>query len=162
MEGQDDQGAKRQARPIPMASDGRQGCKRIGASVAARRTLFEMHAERDIISHGRTTMYALLPRAGQAGKGKDLSIGRIAVGTGRLTRRQMAPAPRPYAQTFSRAKSSRSDEDNEREGRDDRDGRLVEQLRADLENTSMPLEQRLEDMGIDPKEYKAYDTWDIP
>jgi hypothetical protein len=121
-----------------------------------------MHVERDIISHGRTTMYALLPGAGQAGKGKELSIGRIAVGTGRLMRRQIAPAPRPYTQTFSRAKSSRSDEDNEKEGRDERDGRLVEQLKADLENSSLPLEQRLEDMGIDSKEYKAYETWDIP
>jgi hypothetical protein len=29
-------------------------------------------------------------------------------------------------------------------------------LMADIENGDMPLDQRLTDMGLDPKEYKAY------
>lgn len=92
----------------------------------------------------------------------ELSIGRLSAGIGELMRRQISHAPRPFTQTFSRAKSSRSDEDNEKDSRDERDGRLMEQLKADMENSSMPLEQRLQDMGIEPEEYKAYDTSNIP
>jgi hypothetical protein len=32
----------------------------------------------------------------------------------------------------------------------------MDQLRLDLENGDMPLDQRLEHMGLDPKQYKAY------
>jgi hypothetical protein len=32
----------------------------------------------------------------------------------------------------------------------------MDQLRMDLENNVMPLYQRLEDLGIDPVEYKTY------
>jgi small subunit ribosomal protein S10 len=32
----------------------------------------------------------------------------------------------------------------------------MEQLRLDLENNDMPIDQRLEDLGIDPVEYKMY------
>jgi hypothetical protein len=32
----------------------------------------------------------------------------------------------------------------------------MDELRRDLENGDMPLDQRLQDMGLDPKEYKAY------
>jgi hypothetical protein len=31
-------------------------------------------------------------------------------------------------------------------------------LRADIEHGEMPLDERLADMGLDPKEYRAYDT----
>lgn len=33
----------------------------------------------------------------------------------------------------------------------------MDDLMADIENGDMPLDQRLEHMGLDPKEYKAYD-----
>ncbi|USP78598.1 30s ribosomal protein s10 protein [Curvularia clavata] len=74
---------------------------------------------------------------------------------GPVRRAQISQAPRPYTQTFARTKSSKADEDNERDSRDDRDSRLIEQLRMDLESGDMPLEARLEDMGIDPQEYKT-------
>ena len=32
----------------------------------------------------------------------------------------------------------------------------MDDLMADIENGDMPLDQRLQDMGLDPKEYKAY------
>lgn len=32
----------------------------------------------------------------------------------------------------------------------------MDDLIADIENGDMPLDQRLEHMGLDPKEYKAY------
>jgi hypothetical protein len=32
----------------------------------------------------------------------------------------------------------------------------MEQLKLDLENNDMPIDQRLEDLGIDPVEYKMY------
>ncbi|KNG52568.1 30s ribosomal protein s10 protein [Stemphylium lycopersici] len=74
---------------------------------------------------------------------------------GPAKRAKISHAPRPYTQAFSRTKSSRADEDNERDSRDDRDSKLIEQLRMDLENGEMPLDQRLEDLGLDPQEYKT-------
>ncbi|KAE8851044.1 hypothetical protein HRS9122_01331 [Pyrenophora teres f. teres] len=68
---------------------------------------------------------------------------------------QPAITTRSYTQTFSRNKSTRAEEDNERDSRDDRDATLIERLRLDLESGEMPLDQRLEDMGIDPVEYKT-------
>jgi hypothetical protein len=73
-----------------------------------------------------------------------------------LTREQITHAPRPYTQTFSRTKSNKAEEDNERDSKDDRDMKLMAQLKLDLENGDMPLDQRLEDLGIDPVEYKTY------
>jgi hypothetical protein len=32
----------------------------------------------------------------------------------------------------------------------------MDQLKMDLENGVMPLDQRLQDLGIDPKEFKTY------
>jgi hypothetical protein len=32
----------------------------------------------------------------------------------------------------------------------------MDQLKLDMENNDMPLDQRLEDLGIDPVEYKTY------
>ena len=73
-----------------------------------------------------------------------------------LTREQITHSPRPYTQTFSRTKSNKAEEDNERDSKDDRDVKLMAQLKFDLENGDMPLDQRLEDLGIDPVEYKTY------
>ncbi|KAI1513398.1 ribosomal protein s10p s20e [Pyrenophora tritici-repentis] len=56
---------------------------------------------------------------------------------------------------FSRNKSTRAEEDNERDSREDRDATLIEKLRVGLESGEMPLDQRLEDLGIDPVEYKT-------
>lgn len=33
---------------------------------------------------------------------------------------------------------------------------------ADIDNGDMPLDQRLQDMGLDPKEYKAYGDTRVP
>lgn len=33
----------------------------------------------------------------------------------------------------------------------------MDQLKMDLENSAMPLDQRLEDAGINPQEFKTYD-----
>ncbi|KAL7771512.1 hypothetical protein CFE70_001458 [Pyrenophora teres f. teres 0-1] len=71
----------------------------------------------------------------------------------RCMRSFLGPVKR--AKTFSRNKSTRAEEDNERDSRDDRDATLIERLRLDLESGEMPLDQRLEDMGIDPVEYKT-------
>ncbi|KAF1940912.1 hypothetical protein EJ02DRAFT_405503 [Clathrospora elynae] len=77
---------------------------------------------------------------------------------GPVKRAKITHAPRPYTQTFSRTKSSRTDEENERELRDDRDGKLMEQLKLDLESGDMPLDQRLQDMGLDPAEYRRLNS----
>ncbi|EUC49100.1 hypothetical protein COCMIDRAFT_33571 [Bipolaris oryzae ATCC 44560] len=74
---------------------------------------------------------------------------------GPAKRVKISHAPRPSTQTFSRNKSSKADEDNERDSREDRDVRLIEKLKMDLENGDMPLDARLEDMGIDVKEFKT-------
>jgi hypothetical protein len=55
-----------------------------------------------------------------------------------------------------RSDSARDDKDDRDPG--PRDGKLMDDLMADLENGNMPLDERLVDMGLDPKEYKAYDT----
>ncbi|EMD92585.1 hypothetical protein COCC4DRAFT_30794 [Bipolaris maydis ATCC 48331] len=74
---------------------------------------------------------------------------------GPAKRVKISHAPRPWTQTFSRNKSSRADEDNERDSREDRDVRLIEKLKMDLESGDMPLDARLEDMGIDVEEFKT-------
>lgn len=70
--------------------------------------------------------------------------------------RQITQPPRPHTQCFARSRSSKSNED--REDRDDgpKDGKALNELLADIEDGEMPLDKRLEDMGLDPKEYKAY------
>ncbi|CAN9403216.1 unnamed protein product [Alternaria alternata] len=74
---------------------------------------------------------------------------------GPAKRAKIAHAPRPCTQTFSRAKSGRAEEDNERDSREDKDVKLMDQLKMDLENSAMPLDQRLEDAGINPQEFKT-------
>ncbi|XP_014553755.1 hypothetical protein COCVIDRAFT_106886 [Bipolaris victoriae FI3] len=74
---------------------------------------------------------------------------------GPAKRVKISHAPRPSVQTFSRNKSSKADEDNERDSREDRDVRLIEKLKMDLESGDMPLDARLEDMGIDVQEFKT-------
>lgn len=69
---------------------------------------------------------------------------------------QITHSPRPYTQTFSRTKSNKTETVEDRELRNDRGGKLMEKLKADLDNGDMPLDQRLQDMGFDPKEYRAY------
>ncbi|KAF2028450.1 30S ribosomal protein-like protein S10 [Setomelanomma holmii] len=74
---------------------------------------------------------------------------------GPAKRAWIAQSPRPHTQTFSRAKSSRSDEDRDDRESGPRDGKLMDDLMADMGINDMPLDQRLQDMGLDPKEYKA-------
>ncbi|KAI4684140.1 hypothetical protein J4E81_009019 [Alternaria sp. BMP 2799] len=74
---------------------------------------------------------------------------------GPAKRVKITHAPRPHTQTFSRAKSSRSEEGNERDSREDRDAKLMGRLKLELENSTMPLDQRLEDLGISREEYKT-------
>ncbi|KAF1915706.1 hypothetical protein BDU57DRAFT_577544 [Ampelomyces quisqualis] len=73
---------------------------------------------------------------------------------GPVKRVKMTQSPRPCIQTFSRTKSSGSNEDRE-EMEALKDGKTLKNLMADLEGGDMPLDQRLQDMGLDPKEYKA-------
>jgi hypothetical protein len=66
------------------------------------------------------------------------------------------------SQTTTALQARRWRSDSARDDRDDRDpgprdGKLMDDLMADLENGNMPLDERLVDMGLDPKEYKAYD-----
>ncbi|KAH7378500.1 hypothetical protein DE146DRAFT_759043 [Phaeosphaeria sp. MPI-PUGE-AT-0046c] len=74
---------------------------------------------------------------------------------GPVKRAKITQPPRPHTQCFARSKSSRSNED--REDREDgpKDEKALKELLADIENGEMPLDKRLEDMGLDPKEYKA-------
>ncbi|KAL5408248.1 hypothetical protein PMIN03_006615 [Paraphaeosphaeria minitans] len=69
--------------------------------------------------------------------------------------------PRSSAQTFLRCKSKRAeDRDDDREWQTkpgESDGADVD-IFAEMEKGEMPLEQRLEHMGIDPAEYKALKT----
>lgn len=69
---------------------------------------------------------------------------------------QITQSPRPHTQCFARSKSSKSEEDREDRDGGSKDGKALNDLLADVENGEMPLDQRLEDMGLDPKEYKAY------
>jgi small subunit ribosomal protein S10 len=73
-----------------------------------------------------------------------------------LMRPQITQSSRPHTQCFARSKSSKSDEDREDRDGGAKDGKVLNDLLADIENGEMPLDQRLEDMGLDPKEYKAY------
>ncbi|KAH8724707.1 hypothetical protein GQ44DRAFT_708138 [Phaeosphaeriaceae sp. PMI808] len=70
---------------------------------------------------------------------------------GQTKRKNICQAPRQYTQTFLRTKSSTSGED----GSSKDDEKLMEKLMADIENGDMPLDERLQHMGIDPKEYKT-------
>ncbi|KAF1829896.1 30S ribosomal protein-like protein S10 [Decorospora gaudefroyi] len=69
-------------------------------------------------------------------------------------RAKITHVPQPYTKALSRTKSSVADEDDE-DSRDVRDSKLMDELKLDLENGVMPLDQRLEDLGIDPVEYKT-------
>jgi small subunit ribosomal protein S10 len=73
-----------------------------------------------------------------------------------LTRKQIVQSPRPYTQTLSRTRSSRADDDANDRNPGPRDGKLMNDLMADLESGDMPLDERLQHMGLDPKVYKAY------
>ncbi|KAF1851120.1 30S ribosomal protein-like protein S10 [Cucurbitaria berberidis CBS 394.84] len=73
---------------------------------------------------------------------------------GPVKRAKIIQAARPYTHTLSRTKSSKAEADEDREIREDRDGKLMDQLRTDMENGDMTLDQRLQDMGLDPNEYK--------
>ncbi|KAF2854127.1 30S ribosomal protein-like protein S10 [Plenodomus tracheiphilus IPT5] len=73
---------------------------------------------------------------------------------GPAKRAKITHAPRPYTQSFSRAKSSKSEEDDDSRVKGDRDGKLTEQLKSDIDGRDMPLDARLQDMGVDPAEYK--------
>ena len=64
--------------------------------------------------------------------------------------------PQPFIQAFSRTKTSKAVEEDARDGRDDRDGKSMDQLRAGMEDGDVTLDQRLGDMGLDPNEYKRY------
>jgi small subunit ribosomal protein S10 len=37
-----------------------------------------------------------------------------------------------------------------------RDGKLMDKLRGDLDSGDMTLDERLQQLGMDPNEYKAY------
>ncbi|KAF2128437.1 30S ribosomal protein-like protein S10 [Dothidotthia symphoricarpi CBS 119687] len=65
-------------------------------------------------------------------------------------RRQIVHAPRPHTQAFSRPRSDKAGEEDEAG-----EGKLMDGLKADVEDGSMDLDARLTDMGIDPKQYKA-------
>ncbi|KAH7074398.1 hypothetical protein BKA63DRAFT_443366 [Paraphoma chrysanthemicola] len=74
---------------------------------------------------------------------------------GPVKRAKITQSPRPCTQTFARTKSSRSDEDRDNREPGPKDGKLMDDLMADIENGDMPLDQRLQNMGLDPAEYKA-------
>lgn len=72
-----------------------------------------------------------------------------------LMRWQIIQSTRPHIQTFSRAKSSKAEEDDDEEMPEVR-GKLMDSLMASADNDVLPLDQRLTDMGLDPQEYKTY------
>jgi hypothetical protein len=68
--------------------------------------------------------------------------------------------PQPYIQTFSRTKSSKSDEDGG-EGPQDggevpQEGKLMDKLMSDLSNGDMPLDNQLKRLGVNPDKFKEY------
>lgn len=69
---------------------------------------------------------------------------------------QITQAPKPYTQTFSRTKSSKANQEDDGDFKGDKDGKLMDQLMSDIENDNMTLDERLVDMGLDPKQYKRY------
>jgi hypothetical protein len=112
--------------------------------------------ERDIIiqqytQHGDAAMYAVFSRPDEESKGMRISIVVVT-----YAKAQQIAHPRPHIQTFSRARSSRSSEDAADREPGPRDDKLLSDLMGDIDNGDMPLDQRLEDMGLDAKEYKAY------
>lgn len=72
---------------------------------------------------------------------------------GPAKRVKIVHAPRPCTQSFSRAKSSKSEDDDGGHS-EKNDVRLMDQLKADISNGDMPLDARLQDMGFDPDEFK--------
>ena len=66
---------------------------------------------------------------------------------------QVIAAPRLYTPPFTRSYSaSRNDDDGGDAGSGG--GKLMDSIRADVEGGGMTLEERLQDMGLDPVEYK--------
>jgi small subunit ribosomal protein S10 len=70
-----------------------------------------------------------------------------------LTQQQISQSPQPYVQTFSRSKSSKSDEDG---GEAPQEGKLMDKLMSDLSSGNMPLDRQLQDLGVDPEKFKEY------
>ena len=75
-----------------------------------------------------------------------------------LMQRQIS-SPRSYAQPFLRTNASKANRDEPRAVRP-RAWRNDKDFLAEIESGSMGLDERLESMGIDPKEYRTYETLD--
>lgn len=68
-------------------------------------------------------------------------------------------SPRSSTQIFVRTKSSKEDRDDEREfgAADAADAGGMEDMLKEIKSGSMSLNERLDDMGLDPVEYRRYD-----
>lgn len=125
-------------------------CRAVSFSRLARvicipESLFMLESRETVfISNGGTEMCEVLLGAREEGKGIDRPNARRY--SQLLMDEQITP-PRSCAHTFSRTKSSRAPEDDL-----DRDVGPKDKVTRDIEN--MSLEERLEDMGIDPLQWK--------
>jgi hypothetical protein len=110
----------------------------------------------DTIQHDDAEMYEILLRVGEEDECNTHALLSSWPPMLLLTGKQIAQSPRPYTQTLSRSRSSRAGDDANDSSPGPRDGKLMNDLMADLESGDMPLDERLQHMGLDPKVYKAY------
>jgi len=99
-------------------------------------------------------MYALFLGAGEEGEG----MLRKAMRIDEWLIVQVSPRTIPHA-PISQSRHRSNDARDDREDRSPREGKLMGDLMADIENGDKPLDERLANIGIDPVEYKAYGNY---